>query len=260
MLVWTIKTQYELTLKEIVKISPRFGIMLLSMGLSIIFIILDICSVTNAFKSSLPVGINPFWKLAFVFKCLTDMVVLDDFKTALDRLRAFKISRIGSFCQDDSDRRNWNDGNLVNTWDQMAAESHSDPVLGRTSSPDGTLLNPTSSYPFDTPRPQHQRKRSSKPNGRETDEPSPAYTPRDFGSMDQGPESMVPSALYSTQSDRSPLKPMPTAHMHENIHGNSPGNRDSTRLEAAYARAMREVQGQGPSVDYTNSTASSTAG
>lgn len=54
-------------------------------------------SVTGALSSSLPVGINPFWKLSFVFKCLTDSVVLDDFKTALDRLRAFKINRLGSF-------------------------------------------------------------------------------------------------------------------------------------------------------------------
>jgi hypothetical protein len=36
------------------------------------------------------VGVNPFWKLAPVFKCLTDTVmVLDDFKTALDRLWLF---------------------------------------------------------------------------------------------------------------------------------------------------------------------------
>lgn len=53
-------------------------------------------SVTKALSSSLPVGINPFWKLSFVFKCLTDSVVLDDFKTALDRLRTFKITRLGS--------------------------------------------------------------------------------------------------------------------------------------------------------------------
>jgi hypothetical protein len=57
-------------------------------------------SVTDAFASSLPVGINPFWKLSFVFKCLTDSVVLDDFKTALDRLHAFKFNRAGSFATD----------------------------------------------------------------------------------------------------------------------------------------------------------------
>ena len=79
--------------------------MLGAMLLSIIFIILDVLSVTSVLKASLPVGINPFWKLSFVFKCLTDAVVLDDFKTALDRLRAFKISRLGSFAIDPADSR-----------------------------------------------------------------------------------------------------------------------------------------------------------
>ena len=60
-------------------------------------------SVTGALSSSLPVGINPFWKLSFVFKCLTDSVVLDDFKTALDRLRAFKISHFGSFAAENGE-------------------------------------------------------------------------------------------------------------------------------------------------------------
>lgn len=105
-LLYSIVTKYDLTLAQILRISPRFAVMLVAMVLSIIFIVLDVCSVTEAFQSVLPVGINPFWKLSFVFKCLTDSVVLDDFKTALDRLRAFKISRLGSFAMDNSDRRN----------------------------------------------------------------------------------------------------------------------------------------------------------
>ncbi|CAG7930568.1 unnamed protein product [Penicillium olsonii] len=86
-LFWTIKREYSFGLWEIIKISPRFGIMLAAMILSIVFIIVDTCSVLNAFKSVLPTGIEPFWKLSFVFKCLCDTVVLDDFKTALDRMR-----------------------------------------------------------------------------------------------------------------------------------------------------------------------------
>lgn len=104
-LMYNIKTKYDLSLLQIVRISPRFAVMLVAMLLSIIFIVLDVLSVTDAFKSVLPVGINPFWKLSFVFKCLTDSVVLDDFKTALDRLRAFKISRLGSFALDANDMR-----------------------------------------------------------------------------------------------------------------------------------------------------------
>jgi hypothetical protein len=35
--------------------------------------------------------INPYWKLALVFKCLTDNILLDDFKSVLQRLGAIKI-------------------------------------------------------------------------------------------------------------------------------------------------------------------------
>ena len=105
LLIYNIKTKYDLTLTQIIRISPRFAVMLGAMVLSICFIVLDVLSVTSALKSVLPVGINPFWKLSFVFKCLTDSVVLDDFKTALDRLRAFKMSRLGSFALDGGDKR-----------------------------------------------------------------------------------------------------------------------------------------------------------
>jgi hypothetical protein len=63
-LFWTIKRQYSFGLYELVRISPRMGIMLLAMCLSIIFIIVDTCSVTNAFSSLLPTGVEPFWKVS----------------------------------------------------------------------------------------------------------------------------------------------------------------------------------------------------
>ncbi|KAK5939051.1 hypothetical protein PMZ80_008354 [Knufia obscura] len=141
-LIYNIKTKYDLSLTQIVRISPRFAVMLAAMALSIIFIVLDVLSVTEAFRSALPVGINPFWKLSFVFKCLTDSVVLDDFKTALDRLRAFKISRLGSFALDDADRRNRDHQDAVyesNRW----AEPPPGAPLGRL--PDMPMnISPTS--------------------------------------------------------------------------------------------------------------------
>lgn len=63
------------------------------MFLSLAFIIVDICSVTGVFDQILPDGLNPFWKLAMVFKCLTDSIILDDFKTALDRVMRYKMRR-----------------------------------------------------------------------------------------------------------------------------------------------------------------------
>jgi hypothetical protein len=70
--------------------------MLLSMTMSVGFIIVDILSVTSVISSGLPEGVNPFWKLAFVFKCFTDTIILDDFKTALDKLKKYRMDRIGS--------------------------------------------------------------------------------------------------------------------------------------------------------------------
>ncbi len=69
-------------------------IMLVSMCISLIFTVLDVLSVTNVIQLGSTDGINPFWKLSFVFKCLTDTIILDDFKTALDRLHRYKFDRL----------------------------------------------------------------------------------------------------------------------------------------------------------------------
>lgn len=68
--------------------------MMASMCVSVIFILIDILSVTKVLSLQLANGINPFWKLAFVFKCLTDTIILDDFKTALDKLSRYKLDQI----------------------------------------------------------------------------------------------------------------------------------------------------------------------
>lgn len=141
-LIYNIKTKYDLTLVQIVRISPRFAVMLIAMALSIIFIILDVLSVTEAFKSVLPVGINPFWKLSFVFKCLTDSVVLDDFKTALDRLRAFKISRLGSFAIDNADRRHRDLRDTVHQTNQWADPPRGAPIGKLPQMPPSVDLSP----------------------------------------------------------------------------------------------------------------------
>ncbi|KAL1859503.1 hypothetical protein Daus18300_009648 [Diaporthe australafricana] len=95
-LVWTLKRHYEMTFTQVVVISPRFAVMLAAMALSIVFCILDIVSVTGALSDAMPTGVNPFWKLALVFKCLTDTLILDDFKTALDKLWTLRRESLGS--------------------------------------------------------------------------------------------------------------------------------------------------------------------
>lgn len=87
--------------------------MLFSMCASLIFVVFDILSVTGVIHLGLATGVEPFWKvypspfymfmfdlltrqLSFIFKCLSDIVILDDFKTALDRIRKYWMRRIDS--------------------------------------------------------------------------------------------------------------------------------------------------------------------
>lgn len=229
-LFWVIKTQYEMTIKEIIRISPRFGIMLLAMLLSIVFIVLDICTVTGALRLSGTTGINPFWKLAFVFKCLTDSVVLDDFKMALDRLRAFRISRLGSFSGDMSDSRSRNDGNLVATWEEMEREAN---ALQSVRSPDGDYIH-SSMFPFRPRKGRKHRKPSVIP-----EEDSAFHDPN--AGMD--PEDIVPSnigvdSMGMTNGSQPANKRQ--HHFIDDMHT----RHDSRRMSAEndYAEALREVQ------------------
>jgi hypothetical protein len=93
-LFWNIKFRYDLGFVEIVKTSPRFAVLLGCMCFSVVFIILDILSVTPVILIGV---LNPFWKFAFVFKCFTDSIILDDFKTALDKLSKHRMSQILPF-------------------------------------------------------------------------------------------------------------------------------------------------------------------
>lgn len=183
--------------------------MLLAMGVSIVFIILDICSVTSALKSALPDGLNPFWKLAFVFKCLTDSVILDDFKTALDRLRAYKISRLGSFAIDDSDRRSRGQGTLENAWAQVAAPNGVPAAL----SPDGDYIHHDEPAWPELKSAEHVEIRN--------------------GSRDRDSEENVEVKAVPDEPKREGSR----AHI---LRPTSSWTRDSTGSEQ-YARAMREV-------------------
>ncbi|KAF4277159.1 hypothetical protein CNMCM8057_003525 [Aspergillus fumigatus] len=83
-LTYSIKTGYNVTLVELVKISSRFGILLLCMILSIVFMFVDVAvTVGHVFKDK---GVNPFWKPYIIFKCASDVIFLDDFKQVVDRL------------------------------------------------------------------------------------------------------------------------------------------------------------------------------
>ena len=209
-LFYNIKVRYDLRIIDIIRISPRFGIMMGAMILSIAFIILDVCSVTDAFKSVLPIGINPFWKLSFVFKCLTDSVVLDDFKTALDRLRAFRISRMGSFSVDNSDRRARGNGELENAWEEARAPNG----VATVPSPDGDYIQP------------HWPGMKDGANHVESIVPNQG---RDSTSKNMSVEDIVPSAMPGSPWSRMQLQDV-----------------EHLAQESDYARAVREVSNESP--------------
>ncbi|KAK3673597.1 hypothetical protein LTR78_006502 [Recurvomyces mirabilis] len=122
-LLWNIKTRYDFGFLELMRVSPRFGILFGAMMLSICFILVDILAVTHVISGSgLPDGINPFWKPAFVFKCLTDTIILDDFKTALDRLKQHRLARLGSLASD----------NIRGQFDKQGKEKKEDVADGNT--------------------------------------------------------------------------------------------------------------------------------
>lgn len=85
-----IRKTYSLKFLKLIAKSPRFGIMLAAILLAIAFTIVDILSSIIHGLSGTD-GINPYWKLALVFKCLTDNILLDDFKSVLQRLGGLKV-------------------------------------------------------------------------------------------------------------------------------------------------------------------------
>ncbi|KAI9760950.1 MAG: hypothetical protein M4579_001326 [Chaenotheca gracillima] len=92
-LIYIIKREYNFGLFELIRASPRFGVLIISMFLSIVFLVADV--VVSGAHISANDGINPYWKLALVFKCAADAMFLDDFKKVLDVLITHSIAKVG---------------------------------------------------------------------------------------------------------------------------------------------------------------------
>lgn len=60
-LVMVINKNYEYTIPNLIKTSPRFGVMLLCMFVSIVFLITDVIVTALVSVQS---GINPFWRVS----------------------------------------------------------------------------------------------------------------------------------------------------------------------------------------------------
>lgn len=93
-LIDAIKKTYGYKLWALIRINTRFGIMLLCMFFSIAFLLTDVA--VSAAKVTANSGINPYWRFALVFKCASDTIFLDDFKSVLDDIVARKFSSAGN--------------------------------------------------------------------------------------------------------------------------------------------------------------------
>lgn len=89
-----IRSSFNLHPIHLMKRSPRFAILLIAMILALGFTVVDILSTLVPALSETD-GINPYWKLALVFKCLTDNIMLDDFKSVLTRLGGVRLDGDG---------------------------------------------------------------------------------------------------------------------------------------------------------------------
>ncbi|KAF1922976.1 uncharacterized protein M421DRAFT_45160, partial [Didymella exigua CBS 183.55] len=89
-LIDAIKKTYEIEIWTLVRTNSRFGIMLLCMLLSIGFLLTD--AAVSAARVTASSGINPYWRFALVFKCASDTIFLDDFKSVLDGIVLHKFS------------------------------------------------------------------------------------------------------------------------------------------------------------------------
>lgn len=62
-LVLVINKNYDITMVQLVRASPRFGVMLFCLFISIVFLITDVVFTASVAGRS---GINPFWRVSYL--------------------------------------------------------------------------------------------------------------------------------------------------------------------------------------------------
>ena len=96
-LLHIIGRSYGISVLEFVSKSPRLGILALAIVFAITFTVVDIVAAVLGDKLSNVDGINPFWKLSLVLKCLVDAIMLDDFTTELRQIGGERAQPIHTF-------------------------------------------------------------------------------------------------------------------------------------------------------------------
>lgn len=174
---------------------------------------------------------------------------------ALDRLRAFKISRLGSFSGDLSDSRSRNDNNLVSTWEEIERDERNANALHNVRSPDGDYIH-SSNFPF---RGRRKRRHRNRDDAEKTAELAPS---RDSNAGLE-PEEIVPSALEDILAQgpdrerQQPQQPPPMQKKHSrHIADSLQANNESDDMlgEIDYATALRDVQRHSKSSNHDSSS------
>lgn len=80
-LVHVINKNYDISFINLIRASPRFGVMLFCLFLSIVFLIADVAFTARASQQS---GINPFWRVSSIAVNLQQIRMLT--KVACSRL------------------------------------------------------------------------------------------------------------------------------------------------------------------------------
>ncbi|KAI2843632.1 hypothetical protein CBS11350_5121 [Aspergillus niger] len=63
-LLYIIQRGYGCSLMQLIRISPRFGVMLLFMVISVVFAVVDMYAIRVENRLGYPPGMEPFWKMS----------------------------------------------------------------------------------------------------------------------------------------------------------------------------------------------------
>lgn len=116
--------------------------MLACMFLSIIFLLTD--AAVSAAKVTASSGINPYWRFALVFKCASDTIFLDDFKSVLDDILARKLSSVADTTRRGS--RSRARGPHKRSWSTSREEFIQGNMLEPPDTPSPSIQNSQSTY------------------------------------------------------------------------------------------------------------------
>ncbi|KAL2833730.1 hypothetical protein BDW59DRAFT_168816 [Aspergillus cavernicola] len=84
-----IQKSYSLNIFPLMAKCLRFAILLAAIFLAIALTLMDVlaCIIPSL---SVTYGINPYWKIALIFKCLADNIMLDNFQSVLQQLQGLQ--------------------------------------------------------------------------------------------------------------------------------------------------------------------------